>query len=113
MGKTSLALNIAGHVAAARKKPVLLFNMEMPKDKLYSRIISSFGRVDQQKLRTGNLSDNDWPRITSAISFCSDFPLFIDNTFNLSPAMLCNKARRLYRDQGEIGLIVNTVAQQT
>lgn len=106
MGKTLMAMNIAEHAAIKFTKPVLVFSLEMPGESLVMRMISSLGRIDQHRLRTGQLEDQDWPRITSAVSMLSEAPLFIDDTPAISPAELRARARRLARDQGQLGLIV-------
>jgi replicative DNA helicase len=106
MGKTTLTMNMAEHAAIIGKKPVLVFSMEMPADSLAMRMMSSLGRIDQHRIRTGQLSDDDWPRITSAVHMLSDAPLFIDDTPGLSPAEMRSRARRLMREQGQLGLIV-------
>ncbi len=106
MGKTTLAMNMAEHVAIKSGKPVLVFSMEMPADSLAMRMMSSLGRIDQHRLRTGKLDDQDWPRVTSAVHMLSEAPLFIDDTPALSPAELRARARRLAKEHGELGLIV-------
>lgn len=106
MGKTTLAMNIAEHAAIKVNKPVLVFSMEMPADALAMRMMSSLGRLDQHRLRTGKLDDNDWPRVTSAVHMLSEAPLFIDDTPALSPAELRARARRLVKEHGQLGLIV-------
>jgi replicative DNA helicase len=106
MGKTTLTMNMAEHAAMVGKKPVLVFSMEMPADSLAMRMMSSLGRIDQHRIRTGQLTDDDWPRITSAVHMLSDSPLFIDDTAGLSPAEMRSRARRLMREQGQLGLIV-------
>lgn len=106
MGKTTFAMNIAEHAAIKNKKPVLVFSMEMPADSLAMRMMSSLGRVDQHRVRTGKLEDEDWPRITSAVSILSDAPLFIDDAAALSPGEVRARARRLSREHGQLGLIV-------
>lgn len=106
MGKTAFAMNIAEHAAIKQKKPVLIFSMEMPSTALALRMMSSLGRIDQHKIRTGDLQDADWPRITSAVSLLSQQSLFIDDTPGLNPTELHARARRLHREQGELGLIV-------
>ena len=80
--------------------------MEMSGDSLAMRLMSSLGRIDQHKVRTGKLDDEDWPRMTSAVSMLSEAPLFIDDTPALSPAELRARARRLTREHGQLGLIV-------
>ena len=106
MGKTTLAMNMAEHVAIKAGKPVLVFSMEMPADSLAMRMMSSLGRIDQHRIRTGKLDDNDWPRVTSAVHMLSEAPLFIDDTPALSPTELRARARRLVKEQGSLGLIV-------
>src|SRR5690606_34302124 len=76
MGKTSLALNMAQHAAIKTKKAAAVFSMEMSAPQLAFRLISSLGRVDQSRLRTGQLEDEDWPRVTSAITLLSDARIF-------------------------------------
>lgn len=106
MGKTSFAMNIAENAALKTKKPVLIFSMEMPGASLAMRMMSSLGRIDQHRLRTGRLDEEDWPRVTSAVSMLSDIKMFIDDTAALSPAEVRSRARRVAREQGELGLIV-------
>ena len=106
MGKTTLVMNIAEHAAIKSTKPVLVFSMEMPGDSLAMRMMSSLGRIDQHRIRTGKLNDDDWPRVTSAVHMLSEAPLFIDDTAALSPAELRARARRLVKEHGPLGLIV-------
>jgi replicative DNA helicase len=106
MGKTSLVMNMAEHAAIQEKKPVLVFSMEMPADSLAMRMMSSLGRIDQHRLRTGKLEDEDWPRVTSAVHMLSDASLFIDDAPGLSPSEMRARARRLAKEQGQLGLIV-------
>ncbi|MBI1905590.1 MAG: replicative DNA helicase [Rhodocyclales bacterium] len=106
MGKTTLALNLAEHIAVDCRLPVAIFSMEMPGTQLAMRFISSVGRIDQTKLRTGRLSDEDWQRLTTAMGKLYDAPLFIDETPGLNPMDLRARARRLSRQCGKLGLIV-------
>ncbi len=106
MGKTMLGINMAEHVALETKRPVLVFSMEMPADSIAMRMISSLGLIDQHKVRTGKLSDDDWPRVTSTIAQLSDTKIFIDDTPALTPAELRARSRRLAREQGDLALIV-------
>ena len=106
MGKTTLVMNMAEHGAIKSNKPVLVFSMEMPSDSLAMRMMSSLGRIDQHKIRTGKLEDEDWPRVTSAVHMLSEAPLFIDDTAGLSPAEMRARARRLTKEHGQLGLIV-------
>jgi replicative DNA helicase len=105
MGKTTFAMNIAENAAIQAKAPVAIFSMEMPADSLAMRMLSSLGRIDQHRLRTGKLNDEDWPRLTSAIQLLNDAPLFIDDTGGLSPTELRARARRLKREHG-LSLII-------
>ncbi len=106
MGKTTFALNVAEHVAIKTSRPVAVFSMEMPGEQLALRMMSSLGRIDQQKVRTGKLSDDDWPRITSAVTMLADASMFIDDSPALNPTELRARARRLKREQGDLALIV-------
>lgn len=106
MGKTTLVMNMAEHAAIKAGKPVLVFSMEMPADSLAMRMMSSLGRIDQHNIRTGKLTDDDWPRVTSAVHMLSEAPLFIDDTPGLSPAEMRARARRLMKEHGQPGLIV-------
>lgn len=105
MGKTTFAMNMAENAAIASKVPVAVFSMEMPAESLAMRMISSLGRIDQHHLRTGQLTDDDWPRITSAVSILSEAKVFVDDTPALSPTELRARARRLKREHG-LGMIV-------
>ncbi|WP_419420924.1 replicative DNA helicase [Legionella sp. D16C41] len=106
MGKTTLVMNMAEHAAIRGGKPVLVFSMEMPSDSLAMRMMSSLGRIDQHRLRTGKLTDDDWPRVTSAVHMLSEAPLFMDDTPGLSPAEMRARARRVAKEYGQLGLIV-------
>ncbi len=106
MGKTTFAMNIAENVAIQSGLPVAVFSMEMPGEALTMRMMSSLGRIDGHRIRTGKLEDDEWPRLTSAINLLSQAKLFIDDTPALTPTELRARARRLMREQGELGLIV-------
>jgi replicative DNA helicase len=105
MGKTALAVNIAEYAALRTKKAVAIFSMEMSAAQLAFRLISSLGRVHQQRLRTGQLEDEDWSRVSSAISLLAEAKIFIDDTPALSPTELRSRARRLAREH-DLGLVV-------
>ena len=105
MGKTTFAMNLAEHAAIKTGLPVAVFSMEMPGEQLAMRMMSSLGRIDQHKLRTGKLDDDDWPRVTSAVGILAEAPLFIDDTPALTPTDLRARARRLAREHG-LGMIV-------
>jgi replicative DNA helicase len=106
MGKTALAINIAEHVALNEGLPVAVFSMEMGASQLAVRIVGSIGRVDQGHLRTGKLTDDEWPRLTEAIERLRNVSLHIDETPGLTPSELRANARRLARQCGKLGLIV-------
>jgi len=106
MGKTTFAMNLAENVAINSKVPVAVFSMEMPGDSLAMRMMSSLGRIDQHRVRTGKLEDDEWPRLTSAVSILAEAPLFIDDSAALTPTEIRAKARRLKREHGDLGLIV-------
>ena len=106
MGKTTFSMNIAEYAAAHKKLPTAIFSMEMPAEQLTLRMLSSMGRVDQHRLRTGKLNDEDWPRIATAVKIFSDVPMFIDDSPALSPTEVRARARRLMREHGQLGLIV-------
>jgi len=105
MGKTALAVNIAENAAIERKVASAIFSMEMSAEQVTLRMISSLGRVSQSQLRTGNLSAEDWPRITSATEVLSQAQIYIDETPALTPTEVRARARRLKREKG-LGLIV-------
>ncbi len=106
MGKTAFAMNIAEYAAIQLKCPVAVFSMEMPDESLIMRLLSSLGRIDQHRVRTGHLQDEDWTRLTSALTMLSEARLFIDDSSGLSPNELRARARRLHRQEGKLGLIV-------
>jgi len=106
MGKTTIAMNMAENVALKSGMPVAVFSMEMPGESLAMRMMSSLGRIDQHKVRTGKLDDDDWPRLTSAINLLAETKMFIDDTPALTPTEVRSRARRLTREHGQLGLIV-------
>jgi replicative DNA helicase len=106
MGKTALAINIAEHVALNEGLPVAVFSMEMGAAQLAVRIVGSIGRIDQSHLRTGKLTDEEWPRLTEAIEKLRTISLHIDETAGLTSSELRANARRLSRQCGKLGLIV-------
>ena len=106
MGKTALAINIAEHVAHNEGLPVAVFSMEMGAAQLAVRIVGSIGRIDQGHLRTGKLSDDEWPRLSEAIEKLRTISLHIDESAGLTSGDLRSSARRLSRQCGQLGLIV-------
>ncbi|MDF1644901.1 MAG: replicative DNA helicase [Pseudomonadales bacterium] len=105
MGKTTLAMNLVESAVIGGDQPVLVFSMEMPGDSLMMRMLASLGRIDQGKVRTGQLTDDDWPRLTSAINLLHEKLLFIDDTPALTPTDMRSRARRIVREHGKLGLI--------
>ena len=106
MGKTAFSLNIAENVALDTGLPVAVFSMEMGATQLAMRMIGSVGRLDQHKMRTGRLEDEDWVRLTTALGKLNDAPLFIDESAGLNALEVRARARRLHRQCGKLGLIV-------
>ena len=106
MGKTSLALNIAEHVGMEVGLPVAIFSMEMGAAQLTMRLLGSVGKLDQHKMRIGQLEDEDWPKLTNALGVLNEAPIFIDEGSALNTYEVRARARRLHRQQGKLGLIV-------
>ena len=103
---TSFAMNIAEHVAIKEGLPVLVFSMEMGASQLATRMLGSVGRVNQGRLKTGNLNDEEWSRFTNAIGLLNKAPMLIDETGSLSSLELRARARRMARKYGKVGLVV-------
>ena len=106
MGKTTFSMNLAEFIAVNDKKPVAIFSMEMPAEQLVLRMFASMGRVPLNDIRTGNIREEDWPRIGMAVKTFGETKLFIDDTAAMSPTEIRAKARRLHREHGHMGLIV-------
>ena len=106
MGKTSLALNIAEHVGMEAGLPVAIFSMEMGAAQLTMRLLGSVGKLDQHKMRIGQLEDEDWPKLTNALGVLNEATIFIDEGSALNSYEVRARARRLHRQQGKLGLIV-------
>jgi replicative DNA helicase len=106
MGKTAFSINIGEHVAIESGLPVAIFSMEMGGTQLAMRMLGSVGKLDQQRLRTGKLQEDDWPRLTHAIQKMNDAQMYIDETPALSVIELRARARRLSRQCGKLGLII-------
>jgi replicative DNA helicase len=106
MGKTTFAMNMAEWIGMHSNKPVLIFSMEMPAEQLAMRLLSSLGRIEMQRIRSGQLRDEDWPRLSSAVAQMSGKKIFIDDSGSLGPNDVRNRARRIVKEQGSIGLIV-------
>jgi len=105
MGKTALALNIAKHAAVDTNVPVALFSLEMSKEQLSMRMLSSEAQIDSSKMRRGFISQNDWMKITDAAGILSEAPIFIDDSPNITALEIRTKSRRLKMDQN-IGMVI-------
>ena len=106
MGKTTFAMNLVENVLLKSGLPVLVFSMEMPAEQIVMRMLSSLGRIDQGKVRSGKLGEEDWPRLTSTVSMLSEQKLLVDDSASLSPNDVRTRARRVARDHGGIGMIM-------
>lgn len=106
MGKTTFAMNLVENALMKSDKTILVFSLEMPAESLVMRMISSLGRIEQGRVRTGKLDDEDWSRLTSTVALLQSRKLFIDDTAGISPTEMRARARRVAREQGEIGLIM-------
>ena len=106
MGKTSFAMNLVENAALASDRPIMVFSMEMPAEQLVIRMLSSLGRIDQSRVRTGKLEQDDWPKLASATEKLKDTQIFIDDTPALTPTELRSRVRRLVREQGDLGMIM-------
>ncbi|UTW14198.1 replicative DNA helicase [Marinobacterium rhizophilum] len=106
MGKTTFAMNLVENALMLSGRPVLVFSLEMPADQLVTRMLSSLGRINQTKVRTGQLEEEDWPRLTTAVNMLRDKPLYIDDTAGISPNEMRARARRIKREHGDLALIM-------
>jgi len=109
MGKTALALNIAENVALRQREPVAIFSLEMSKESLLLRLLSSHARVDAHKFRTGHLNRNDWSRVTASLAELGEAPIWIDDSASSTVLEMGAKARRLKRDRGLALVIVDYI----
>jgi replicative DNA helicase len=106
MGKTSFAMNLVEQAALHNDKPVVVFSMEMPAESLIMRMMSSIGRINQTRVRSGSLEDEDWPKLTTAVNKLKDRPLFIDDTPALSPTEVRARCKRIQREHGDLAMIM-------
>ncbi len=107
MGKTTLGLNIAQHIALEAHRPVAFFSLEMSKEQLAQRLLCSFVEIDSHRLRRGYLSTEDWPRVTQALAPLSQAPLYIDDSAAISVMEMRAKARRLKMEKGLSAIFVD------
>ena len=106
MGKTSFAMNLIENAALVSERPLMVFSMEMPAEQLVIRMLSSLGRIDQSRVRTGKLEQDDWPKLASATEKLKGTQVFIDDTPALTPTELRSRVRKLVREQGSLGMIM-------
>lgn len=106
MGKTAFAVNLVENAVLNQDKPVMVFSMEMPASAIIMRMISAIGRIHLGKVLTGKLDEEDWPKLTTAVSKLKDRPLFIDDTPALTPTEVRSRARRVAREHGELAMIM-------
>lgn len=106
MGKTALGLNIASNIIKNSKLPVLFFSLEMSKEQIMYRLLAMETNLNQRKLKTGKLSKNDWLKLNKIIKILAKFPLFIDDTFDLSIQDIRSKIKTIIFEQNQIGLII-------
>ncbi|NQY35592.1 MAG: replicative DNA helicase [Alteromonadaceae bacterium] len=107
MGKTTFAMNLAENAAMTQDKPALIFSLEMPSDQLMMRMLASLGRIDQTKIRTGQLDDEDWARLSSTMGLLIEKgKMYIDDAAGLTPTDIRSRARRIARDHGGISMIM-------
>jgi replicative DNA helicase len=106
MGKTALAMNLVENAIMAQDKPVIVFSMEMPAESLIMRMLSSIGRINQTRIRSGNLTEEDWPKLSAAVSKLKDKPLYIDDTAALSPGEIRSRCKRIQREHGSPAMVM-------
>jgi replicative DNA helicase len=106
MGKTALALNIAENVALINRSPVAIFSLEMGKEQLVQRLLCSRAEIDSSRVRTGQLRDDDWAKLGSAMGELGEAPIFIDDSAGVTVMELRGKCRRLKAQHGDLGLVI-------
>lgn len=107
MGKTTFAMNLCEHAALTNDKPVLIFSLEMPSEQIIMRMLASLGRIDQTRIRTGQLDDEDWARLSSTMGMLLEKgQLYIDDSSGLTPTEVRSRARRVAREHGGISMIM-------
>jgi replicative DNA helicase len=106
MGKTALSLNMASNVIKNSKLPVLFFSLEMSKEQIMYRLLAMETNINQVRLKNGKLYQNDWIKLNKMIKIISKFPLFIDDTFNLSVQDIRSKIKTILFEQNELGLVI-------
>ena len=106
MGKTTFAMNLVENAAMISELPVVVFSLEMPAEQLMMRMLSSLGRIDQTRMRSGQLIQEDWDKLMSAVKMLKDRKLFIDDTAGISPTEMRSRVRRIAREHGGVAMIM-------
>lgn len=107
MGKTTFAMNLCENAALTSDKPVLIFSLEMPSEQIIMRMLASVGRIDQTRIRTGQLDDEDWVRLSSTMgTLLEKGKMYIDDASGLTPTEVRSRARRVARDNGGLSMIM-------
>lgn len=107
MGKTTFAMNLCENVAMTEDKPVLIFSLEMPVEQIMMRMLASLSRVDQTQIRTGQLDDEDWARLSSTMGLLLEkCNMYIDDSSRLTPTEVRSRARRIFREHNGLSLIM-------
>ena len=106
MGKTTFSMNLVENALMASDDCVVVFSLEMPSEQLMMRSLASLGRIDQGKVRTGKLDDEDWPKLSNAVKSLKEKKLFIDDTAGISPQEMRTRLRRVHREHGKIGMVM-------
>ncbi|MGB1090770.1 MAG: replicative DNA helicase [Oceanobacter sp.] len=106
MGKTTYAMNLVENALLETKRPCLVFSLEMPSESIVMRMLSSIGKIDQTRVRSGKLIDEDWSKLSAAVTMLKDLPLYIDDTPAITPQEMRARARQVYREAGDLALIM-------
>ena len=106
MGKTTFAMNLVENATMISEIPVVVFSLEMPAEQLMMRMLSSLGRIDQTRMRSGQLVQEDWDKLMSAVKMLKDRKLFIDDTAGISPTEMRSRVRRIAREHGGVAMIM-------
>jgi replicative DNA helicase len=106
MGKTALSLNIAANIIKSSKLPVLFFSLEMSKEQIMYRLLAMETNINQMRLKSGKLGQNEWLKLNKIIKLLAKFPLFIDDTFNLSIQDIRSKIKTIIFEQNQLGIVI-------
>ncbi len=107
MGKTTFAMNLVEHAALTQDKPAVIFSLEMPSEQIIMRMLASLGRIEQTRVRTGQLDDDDWGRLSSTMGMLLEKgKMYIDDASGLTPTELRSRTRRIAREHGGISLVM-------